>query len=282
MKKSIRTALAVVLAIYSIASAHALQIDLEDISLSTPPAISYGPGGVYYNGKPTTPLNKGDVVDGSFLSGGASFFNRYGSDATYDYEYWGGFGYSTTTDLTTGGFANQFSAYTAGNPDGSPLDGSNTYAVGYVDSFNEFYPTITLPVGMTVPHSVLVANTTWSWDYIDSLADKEDFYLKLTIFGLTGDDQPTGLPVEFFLADFRTQASPGLLGDWELIDLTPLGNNAAKVQFVVESSDMWTPTYVAVDNLTVSASTVPEPGAFALLAGSAAILSLRRRTFNRA
>ena len=68
-----------------------------------PPTAYTGPGGgAYYKGS--------DGANG-FASGDAWFGNSYYPS----YGGWAGFAYSNTTDTTTSGYTNQFSAYAIGS-----------------------------------------------------------------------------------------------------------------------------------------------------------------------
>lgn len=217
-------------------------IDFEDLSL---------PPGSYYNGADGT---------GGFVSRGASFNNTY--DATFG--IWIGWSYSDTTDVTTPGFTNQYSAYKL--PHGGGARHSANYAVAYVSQDpTDPPPTIILPPG-TVPVSARITNTTYaalSMRDGDAFAKKfggpdgtDPDYFVLTISGFDADGTATG-SVDFYLADYRS-GDPTLayiIGKWTKVDLTPLGD-AAVLTFSLASSDngpfgMNTPAYFALDNLTV-------------------------------
>ena len=73
---------------------------------------------------------------GSFTSRDLTFSNSY--NATYG--SWSGFAVSNTSDTTTAGFLNQYSAIT-----GAGFDGSGNYGVSYA-----FGATLTLPVATEV------------------------------------------------------------------------------------------------------------------------------------
>ena len=84
--------------------------------------------------------------------------------------------------------------------------------------------------------------------------------------------------VDFKLADYTVTEE--LVTDWTFIDLTSLGTNVSKLAFSLSSTDngpwgMNTPSYFAMDNLTVAA--VPEPATITLLALTAAGLFGVRR-----
>ena len=107
-----------------------------------------------------------------------------------------------------------------------------------------------------------------------------DWFL-LTIRGFDTLNQDIGT-VDFYLADYRfaDNSQDYIVNNWELVDLSLLGTNLASLQFEYSSSDVgdWgmnTPAYFAMDDFAA----VPEPSAYALLAGlfTVAAVALRRR-----
>ncbi len=79
-------------------------------------------------------------------------------------------------------------------------------------------------------------------------------WFKLTISATDKAGAATGTPVEFYLADFRTATSPGIVTEWTQVDLTSLGDKVHKISFALSSSDVgdWgmnTPAYFCLDNL---------------------------------
>ncbi|HEX4592584.1 MAG TPA: DUF4465 domain-containing protein, partial [Gemmataceae bacterium] len=250
-------------------AAHGQVIGFEDVGVPTPPGYvngSAGPGGA------TT-----------FKSGGATFNNDYNTT----FGNWAGWSVSRVTDVTTQGFGNQYSAYNLPNGGG---DNSPTYGVGYVDSFTPVTPTITLPAG-TKPLSARITNDTYAALIMldgdpNGFARKFDVahqdYFTLTISGHDALGMLTGM-VNFNLADYRVPSSvaqPYVISQWTSVDLTPLGD-ATSLTFTLASSDTGqfginTPTYFALDNLTVVP--VPEPGTFLLASVAAIGLALRGRS----
>jgi hypothetical protein len=198
----------------------------------------------YYNGSDAA---------GGFLSGGAFFNNAY--DATYD--SWKGWSYSNVTDVTHGGYQNEYSAYNL--PNGGGFEAPN-YGVAY--NFQVGDAVIYLPPG-TAPRSVRITNTTYaglSMLYGDQFAKKfggddgtdPDWFL-LTIYGLDNDGNVTG-EVDFYLADYRYE-NKYIINQWTKVDLEPLGA-ATTLVFNLSSTDngpfgMNTPAYFAMDNLVV-------------------------------
>lgn len=227
------------------------------------------------------------ILPGQFVnnqavaSGGATFHNYV--DPTFG--SWAGFAASRVTDTTTVGFTNQYSAYSATGGG----DGSAQYAVGYFDTFNDVRPTLALPAG-TRPTSVRVTNTTYAYFSMllgDTYSKKfggvtgndPDFF-QLIVTGRDAGNAVTGT-VSMYLADYRfaNNAQDYVVGGWTTLNLAGLGS-ATTLQFEFASSDVGpfginTPTYFALDNLSVTA--VPEPTAMFLLCPVAAGWLIRRR-----
>jgi hypothetical protein len=216
--------------------AQPIVIDFEDLQLDPES---------YWNGSDGS---------GGFVSRGAFFNNKYNSM----FDSWSGWSYSNVTDVNTGGFGNQYSAYNLPNGGG---DGAPNYGVAY--NFNVGDAMVYLPAG-TAPLSVRITNTTYaglSMLYGDMFSkkfggnsgDDPDFFL-LTIYGLDDNGDLTG-SVDFYLADYQTQ-NKYIINEWTTVDLTPLGA-ATNLLFELTSSDndpiygMNTPAYFALDNLTV-------------------------------
>ena len=205
---------------------------------------------------------------------------------------WAGFAYSNRTDVTTAGFGNQYSAFTGGgsNPTGATVSGEN-YALGYMDSFNGVFPTITRPPAEQFL-SLRITNTTYAALSIrdgdggsgpgkkfGGVSGNDPDFFKLTITGLGAGDTILG-SVDFYLADFRfaNNAQDYIVNTWTEVDLAPLGAATRKIQFALSSSDngafgMNTPAYFAIDNV----QTVPEPASVTLLVLGLAGFGVRRR-----
>jgi hypothetical protein len=179
------------------------------------------------------------TVDGvNFL---ATYDSKYGtsSDTTI----------STKTDTTTSGYTNPYSAYP-----GSGAGRSKTFAVinptVLGSSIIDFQADIAVK-------SVAVANTTYaalSMKNGDAFAKKfaTGDYFDIVFSGINSSGASTGI-VKYYLADFRTVGSAGILGSWATVDLGSLGT-VRKIAVSFESSDVGsyginTPLYVAVDNL---------------------------------
>jgi hypothetical protein len=259
---------ALLIALAFSAPAGATLLDFEDVGANLPIGGNY-----YYNGCNAA----GPPTD--FSSQGATFNNDtqvYGSDC-----YWQGWAYSQTTDVTTPGFGNQYSAIA-----GSGAGGSATYGVAYTGgAVGAQGPVARITFDSEVSlAAVAITNTTYA---ALSMRDGDGFakkfggasgsdpdYFLLTITGRDAGDAVTG-SVEFALADYRfaNDALDYIVTQWTLVDLSSLGSIAA-LEFSLDSSDqsfgyLNTPAYFALDS-------VPEPSSAALLALGLALLARRR------
>lgn len=225
-----------------------LVVGFEEVGLTIPPAQEYtGPGGgVYYNGSDGA---------GGFASGGVYFETAYNAD----WMSWSGWAYSTTSDVETGSFTNEFSSITGGAAEGA------VYAVAYYSAFDGA-PTIELPERFRTPQAVRVSNVTYP--YI-SMRDGDGFakqfsdgdYFKMIWTAYTTDGTELG-SVDIYLADFREETDPNyILSDWVTVDLSGLNagstDEVAEIRLSFESTDVGefginTPTYAAIDNLVIA------------------------------
>ena len=247
--------------------AMAVVVDFEEFA---DPPHTLGPQS-YYNGSDGA---------GGFDSRGAHFPNQF-SDYGGGFYAWTGWAVSNSTNTTTPGFDNQYSAYAGGGAGGSAF-----YGVAYPSPAEA--ATITLPPGARV-QSLRVTNATYpalSMRDGDAFAKKfggptgtDSDWFKLTITGLDPGGAVVG-QVEFYLADYRfaDPAQDYILDTWERVDLTSL-SSARRLAFALDSSDrhphygMNTPAYFAMDDLTFA----PEPGSAVLLLTGGALLSRRAR-----
>jgi len=241
----------------STATAATTTLDFESMNLD--------PVG-YYNGSDEA---------GGFVTDGVSLVTTWSFGCCWD-----GFAASKTTDSTTPGFGNQYSA-----KPGSGAGGSSSYGVGYQNYFEERQPEITLPETGYVLGAEFSNSTYAYYSMLDGDLFAKKFggvdgtdpdWFKLTIEGYDELDLLTDT-VEFLLADYT--GGPGtdtIVDGWEWVDLSSLGA-VAKLRFSLTSSDgvgsnMNTPAYFTIDNLVYT----PEPGTGMLVGLGLVALAARR------
>lgn len=201
----------------------------------------------------------GSDGSGSFSSGGVTFPNEYQG-------YWsGGFIYSRSTDVTTAGYLNDFSAFTGmGANNSSNYAVSNSYSGSSIDFGEE-----TELTSIALTNSTYAALSMLNGDFFgkvfgsvtnaqgnpDGTNGEDYFRVLITGFDMNGD---TTEQVVFYLADYRFADSTQdyIVDSWETVDLTSLGT-VRYLEFKLESSDvgangMNTPAYFALDNLVYS------------------------------
>ncbi|MEM9990327.1 MAG: DUF4465 domain-containing protein, partial [Bacteroidota bacterium] len=204
---------------------------------------------------------QGEDASGGWESGNVFLPNTFSSGEFGD--FWSGWAISSTTDVETPGFTNQFSAVT-----GMGAEGSTTYAVGFSFSGER----LLLNERSTVS-GMYITNSTYTHH---SMRDGDNFAKRFG--GVTGDDPDfllltikafrdgtlTSDSVDFYLADYRFEdnSEDYLVDTWEWVDLTSLGE-ADSLFFTFQSSDVGdfginTPTYLCVDNITTTKSTSVE------------------------
>ncbi|MDR3618905.1 MAG: DUF4465 domain-containing protein [Paludisphaera borealis] len=245
----------------------------------------------------------GPVNQGSFTTGGVSFVNN----SELAFGSWSGFAYSNTTDTTTPGYLNQFSAFPGTGHGG----GNYGVAFGYHDlgenlTGNDAFdpksitqlqglPYFTLPTGAGIA-GMFVTNTTYaalSMLQGDSFAKKfggasgnDPDWFKLTAYGSDAAGNVLNTSVDFYLADYRFSDNKQdyIVKDWRYMDLSALAG-AQTIYFNVSSSDVGlfglnTPGYFAVDDLryTVASAAVPEPSSLVMASvGVVALAGLAHR-----
>jgi len=203
----------------------------------------------------------GPTARGESITEGYSGYHDPLTDLRFDsnvneYSWWGsGIAISNWTDKETAGYENACSVYAGGGHSGSDIFGVsygstsiyfNTTGAEYI--IEEMWVT-------NGTYAVLSMMNGDSWAKKFTHADKDWF--KLTIKGYkSSSDVETGI-VEFYLADFRTAGSPGIITEWSKIDLTSLGK-VHSIKFELSSSDndpsgLWmnTPAYFCLDNIVV-------------------------------
>jgi hypothetical protein len=250
-------------------------VNFNDLSY---PNGSFDPGSGFPAGPApgTGSYDNGWDLNGGFTSNGTFFSNSY--DTTFN--SWSGWAYSNVNDPTTTGpspfltdFNHQFAAITGTAPGGSGNYGISSGSGAYIN----------LPSG-TSPVSFEVTNTTYSFlsmtlgDGFGKKFSTGDFF-ELKIFGysgLNGTGTQVG-EVDFFLANY-TSANSLPVDVWTLVNLTSLAD-AQSLGFDYASSDVGqfginTPEFFAMDDLTLSTTSVPEPSSVILALAGLGIVGL--------
>lgn len=195
----------------------------------------------------------GDDGSGGFSSGDLFLNNEYNTD----FMSWSGWAISNTTDISTPGFMNQYSAIP-----GSGVNGSENYAVTFVFGNNNLVLQGDT-AGQTVPGMYITNNTYAYLSMLDGDAftkkfggvtgDDPDFFL-LTIKGYS-DGTITTDSVDFYLADFRDtdNTQDYIVDEWTWVDLSSMGP-VDSLSFALTSTDigqfgMNTPAYFCIDDV---------------------------------
>lgn len=200
---------------------------------------------------------------GSFVSGPATFRNDYNPE----YYSWSGWSYSNTSDVTTAGWMNQYSAVAGEGFSENGAEGGN---YGLTSLYG---PSIIRCNGGKAhhPEGFFVTNSTYaalSMEQGDFFAKRfggadgsdPDFFL-LSVWGMVhGLSTDT---IDYHLADYRPadQANDYIIKTWQWVDLSPLGKVDSLI-FSLTSSDMgdWgmnTPAYFCMDNLHINPDKAP-------------------------
>jgi hypothetical protein len=199
----------------------------------------------------------GSDGSGGFTSNGIFFENTYDTS----WSFWSsGFIYSNSTDNTTPGYTNDFSAITGIGGNNSANYGVNyagnidlgaAYVVSELQVTNTTYAYLSMRDGDGIGKKF--GDSTNADGALDG-TNGEDFF-RLIIVGKDANQLITD-SVIYYLADFRFDDNnlDYIIDSWETIDLLPLGS-VRYLEFTLESSDvgqfgMNTPAYFALDNLT--------------------------------
>lgn len=252
-----------------ITNTSATTIDFEELTTFT--GTSPQGGGSFYNG------NDGSDATNTngWTSQGVVFSNSYNGDSLPAFDFWSGWSYSDVVNTTSPGFTNQYASFPGGGSDGmGGVDAGGNYAVasGGGAFFN-------VPSGSFLS-SVDLTNTTYanlSMRDGDSFAkafggasgnDPDFFRVTLTGFDSldAGGDAIGSVTADLADFTFADNSQDFILGSWTTFDLSTI-SSARSVALSFDSSDTGTfgintPTYVAMDNLTL---TVPEPSSLLML-----------------
>ena len=226
-------------------------------------------GGSFYNGNNGTNTTNSN----GWSSQGVFFNNTYNSNFG---GFWNGWSYSNVVNTTTVGFTNQYAAFPGGGSSGvGGIAAGQKYAMasGSGAYFN-------LPTNMRLL-SVDLTNATYaalSMQNGDSFAkkfggatgnDPDLFGVSLRGFDNVGGTGNAIGSVNVNLGDFRfaNNSQDYILNSWINVDLASIAD-ARSVSLSFFSTDTGafginTPTYLALDNLRITA--VPEPSSLAML-----------------
>ncbi len=206
-------------------------------------------------------FDNGSGGEGGFVSAGLEFNNTYNES----FGVWGGWSYSNTTDVTTPGFINQYSAVAGGG-----AAGSDTYAVASAFAGSSAPTILRDPSEQGTFQSLMVTNTTYAAlsmrdgdqfakQFGGESGDDPDWFL-LTIEGFDSQQRSVGT-VDFYLADYRFEENSldYIVDQWTVVDVSSL-SDATELAFSLSSSDvgqfgMNTPAYFAIDNVVLAEET---------------------------
>ncbi|QDV27908.1 DUF4465 domain-containing protein [Aureliella helgolandensis] len=278
------TTLTAILLIAFSQAVSAAVVDFEELTVySGTSGIENGqPGGQFYNGD----SGNGNNSNG-WSSGGLYFSNSFDRSEFngITYESWTGWAYSNVQNNLTPGFTNQYASFP-----GSGAGGSSNYAIAFAFPGDITY--MNIDAGMEIA-GLDISNTTYSY-----LALRDGVYGSKPFGGNTGNDPDlftvtlsgydaagaTGNQigsVDFNLADFRAanNSLDYIVDAWTTLDLSALAS-ARSIALSFTSTDAGqfginTPTYVAIDNIRLTA--VPEPNSLALLSLASWAMCARRR-----
>ncbi|MEG1554496.1 MAG: DUF4465 domain-containing protein [Rikenellaceae bacterium] len=182
-------------------------------------------------------------------------------------DFWsGGLVPSIYNDMTEASYQNQCSVYykdpvtSLGGHNGSQAFIVAYCSVGGMGGGNSNMDFQTVGKEAVIDH-VFITNGTYAYLSMlngDSFAKKFSYtdkdWFKLTFVGYNKSGVKTG-SVDFYMADFRTPSSPGIVTEWTKVDLSSLGK-VNKIEFLMDSSDvgsygMNTPGYFCMDDIVV-------------------------------
>ncbi len=243
-------------------------VSFEELTAFT--GASPAGGGSYYNG------NNGSNTTNSngWISQGVFFNNTYNSNFG---GFWNGWSYSNVVNTTTVGFTNQYAAFPGGGSNGAGgVAAGQKYAIasGSGGYFN--LPTNTRLVSVDLSNATYAALSMQNGDSFAkkfggaSGNDPDLFGVTLRGFDNIGGTGNAIGSVNVNLGDFRftNNAQDYILNNWLNVDLASIaGARSVSLSFFSTDTGAFginTPTYLALDNLRISA--VPEPSSIALAA----------------
>ena len=233
-------------------------IDFEDIRV-----LGYLAGPTSYGENLYSDFGAGRYI--GYDDAGSGLYMMINEDDPYGLgmsrEFWnGGIAISQWNDMIADSYLNQCSVYYEDEVTGfGGYKGSKTFAVNCNNGKISFEDGVT---ECTFDH-FWVNNTTYAAltmmngdDMAKKLSYEDKDWFKLIIEAYDMNDVKTGTTVEFYLADFRTASSSGIVTEWTKVNLRPLGDKVHTVKFTLESTDtgawgMNTPGYFCFDDLAI-------------------------------
>jgi hypothetical protein len=230
------------------------------------------------------------IISSTFDVDGVTFNNSF--DSTY--QSFTGFALSRRplTEFSFGSSAEYLNGNDTISQSGAGADGSATWAVAYVDTSasdevvieaptNSFIDSLSINNTATTARLIEFGNFdgTFGVQPFGSRAQDELFTVRFV------DSSPgaTGLEfVEVELASYDLASNTlSVLRDFTSIDLTALGT-PTRIAIDFTSTDTGafginTPTYVAIDNVSLTSTSVPEPSSLAFIFGCGLLVSTTRR-----
>ena len=246
-------------------------VDFEDVALPSPSTTGIG---FFFDGHGPNAIFAEASDPGALFSGGVSFQTG---------QFGPGFSVSNVNDTVTETFDNQFSSIT-----GTGFGGSGNFATAFGEAiFNlpENQVIDSLQITNTTPTALIIENGNAFSTAFGGISGNAPDFFSVTFNGFSDIDANGTLTgsQEFVLADFRfdDNSLDFIVDEFEFLDLSSLGN-ARSVQLEFESTDVGvfginTPTFIAVDNIQLLATAVPEPSSAAVLAMFGAGVCFRRR-----
>jgi len=194
----------------------------------------------------------GSDGSGFFIATGMKFENQYNPA----WQTWAGFSYSQKNDVTTAGYANQYSVI-------DPANQKNKFAIFYPSFGGDIFAVLS-EGGEFELQSIALCNSTYAAlsmkngdDYSKKFGGKtgtDPDWFKVTVNGYDRSNVKVS-SLDIFLADFRftDNSKDYILTKWTTFDLRPLGK-VYKITFTLSSTDMGpyginTPSYLCLDNI---------------------------------
>ena len=178
---------------------------------------------------------------------------------TQPYPFWCGFEISGNHDMQQEGYLNESSVYNAKGHSGSKFalcyDGAGTFGDEYASQFYVADGTDKIFDHVYITNSTYAALSMQNGDgFAKKFTSADNDWFKVTIKGFDHSGTEKG-SLDFYLADFRSSNSIGVLTEWKKVDLSSLGA-VQRIEFTMSSTDngawgMNTPAYFCIDDLAI-------------------------------